>query len=76
MYLHKILPPKLKIGDTIGVVAPSNPIIGDNIEELKEEIGQERRAKAKTSKKGNTPKNKKNINIEYSDEDFIFDEDE
>ena len=46
------------------------------IEELKEEIGQERRAKAKTSKKGNTPKNKKNINIEYSDEDFIFDEDE
>ena len=46
------------------------------MEELKEEIGQERRAKAKTSKKGNTPKNKKNINIEYSDEDFIFDEDE
>ena len=46
------------------------------IEELKEEIGQERRAKAKTSKKSNTPKNKKNINIEYSDEDFIFDEDE
>ncbi len=25
---------KLKIGDTIGVVAPSSPIIGDNIEEL------------------------------------------
>ena len=46
------------------------------IEELKEEIGQERRAKAKKSKKSNTPKNKKNINIEYSDEDFIFDEDE
>lgn len=29
------------------------------IEELKEEIGQERRAKAKTSKKGNTPKTKR-----------------
>ena len=34
MSLPKLLPPKLKIGDTIGVVAPSNPIIGDNIEEL------------------------------------------
>ncbi len=29
-----ILPEKLKLGDTIGVVAPSNPIIGENIEEL------------------------------------------
>lgn len=29
-----IIPNQLKIGDTIGVVAPSNPIIGDNIEEL------------------------------------------
>lgn len=29
-----IIPKKLKIGDTIGVIAPSNPIIGDNIEEL------------------------------------------
>ena len=29
-----IKPNKLNIGDTIGVVAPSNPIIGDNIEEL------------------------------------------
>ena len=28
------LPPKLKKGDTIGVIAPSDPIIGDNIEEL------------------------------------------
>ena len=34
MNLSKIMPPKLKIGDTIGVVAPSSPIIGDNIEEL------------------------------------------
>lgn len=30
-----ILPNKLKKGDIIGVVAPSNPIIGDNIEEIK-----------------------------------------
>lgn len=30
-----IIPESLKIGDTIGVVAPSNPIIGDNIEEIK-----------------------------------------
>ena len=29
-----IIPEKLKKGDTIGVVAPSNPIIGDNIEEI------------------------------------------
>ena len=29
-----LIPEKLKIGDTIGVVAPSNPIIGDNIEEI------------------------------------------
>lgn len=30
-----IIPEKLKIGDTIGVVAPSNPIINENIEEVK-----------------------------------------
>ena len=29
-----ILPERLKKGDTIGVIAPSDPIIGDNIEEL------------------------------------------
>lgn len=29
-----LIPDKLKLGDTIGVVAPSNPIIEDNIEEL------------------------------------------
>ena len=34
MILTQLLPSKLKIGDTIGVVAPSNPIIGDNIDEL------------------------------------------
>ena len=36
MRVTKILPSKLNIGDTIGVVAPSNPIIGDNIEELEQ----------------------------------------
>ena len=30
-----IIPNKIKKGDTIGVVAPSNPIIGNNIEEIK-----------------------------------------
>ncbi len=29
-----IKPKRLNIGDTIGVIAPSNPIIGENIEEL------------------------------------------
>lgn len=29
-----IIPEKIKIGDTIGVVAPSNPIIDENIEEI------------------------------------------
>ena len=29
-----IIPERIKIGDTIGVVAPSNPIIGENIEEI------------------------------------------
>ncbi len=30
-----IVPERLKKGDTIGVVAPSDPIVGDNIKELK-----------------------------------------
>ena len=29
-----IKPNKLNLRDTIGVVAPSNPIIGENIEEI------------------------------------------
>ena len=29
-----IIPQKLKRGDTIGVIAPSSPIVGDNVEEL------------------------------------------
>ena len=33
-----IKPKKLNIGDTIGIVAPSSPIVGDNIEELKQAI--------------------------------------
>ena len=31
-----IIPEKIKIGDTIGVTEPSNPIIGDNIQEIEE----------------------------------------
>ena len=31
-----IIPNKLKVGDTIGVLAPSGPIIGQKIEELEE----------------------------------------
>ena len=34
--MPKIIPNKLEIGDTIGIIAPSNPIIGDNIEELEQ----------------------------------------
>lgn len=51
------------------------------LENLKEEFGEETksRTKSKTDKVTNkkaSPKTKKNIEIEYDDEDFIFDEDE
>lgn len=51
------------------------------LETLKEEFGEETksRTKSKTSKgvsKKVTPKTKKNIEIEYDEQDFIFDEDE
>lgn len=49
-----IIPDRLKLGDTIGVVAPSNPIIGDNIEELE-------RAKQIVEKSGFKVKFSKNI---------------
>ena len=49
-----IISAKLKIGDTIGVVAPSNPIIEDNIEELK-------RAKKKVQEAGFKVKYSKNL---------------
>ena len=54
MKLQKLLPQKLKIGDTIGVVAPSSPIIGDNIEELN-------RAKEIVERSGFKVKYSKNI---------------
>ena len=54
MRVTKILPPKLNIGDTIGVVASSNPIIGDNIEELN-------RAKEIVEKSGFKVKYSKNL---------------
>ena len=52
MSLPKLLPSKLKIGDTIGVVAPSSPIIGDNIDELNKakEIAERSGFKVKYSK--------------------------
>ena len=31
-----LIPKKIKKGDTIGVVAPSNPIIGENVEEIEQ----------------------------------------
>ena len=48
----KILPKALKIGDTIGVVAPSNPIIDDNVEEMERarKIIEEKGFKVKYSK--------------------------
>ena len=33
-----IIPDRIKIGDTIGVVAPSSPIVGEKIDELKQAI--------------------------------------
>lgn len=52
MSLPKLLPSKLKIGDTIGVIAPSSPIIGDNTDELKKakEIVERSGFKVKYSK--------------------------
>ena len=49
-----IIPEKLKIGDTIGVVAPSNPIIDDNIKELED-------ARKKVEKEGFKVKYSKNL---------------
>ena len=47
-----IKPNALKIGDVIGVCAPSGPIIGDNIQELKEakRIVEEKGFRVKLSK--------------------------
>ena len=49
-----IIPKKINIGDTIGVVAPSAPIVGDNIEELQQ-------AKEKIEKLGFKVKLSKNL---------------
>lgn len=32
--MKRLIPNRLKLGDTIGVIAPSDPIVGENIEEL------------------------------------------
>lgn len=39
MNLSKIMPPKLKIGDTIGVVAPSSPINWRQYRRIKQSKG-------------------------------------
>ena len=49
-----IIPERLKKGDTIGVIAPASPIIGDNIEELE-------KARKKVEKEGFKVKKKKNL---------------
>ena len=49
-----IIPERLKKGDTIGVIAPANPIIGDNIEELE-------KARKKVEKDGFKVKYSKNL---------------
>ena len=75
-----IIPNKLNVGDTIGVVAPSNPIIDDNIEELERaiKIAKKDGFKVKRSKHlyenkcgyGNTPKEKaQDINDMFADEE-------
>ena len=38
--MEKLIPNKLKRGDTIGVIAPSGPIVEHKIEELEQEIGR------------------------------------
>ena len=76
-----ILPNKLMIGDTIGVVAPSNPIIGDNIEEIEKakQIAQKAGFKVKFSKNlfnckneySNTAKEKsEDINSMFEDKEI------
>jgi len=50
--MEKLIPNKLELGDTIGVVAPANPIVGDNIEEINraKEIVEKSGFKVKFSK--------------------------
>ena len=75
-----MLPEKLKRGDIIGVIAPSNPIIGENIEELEKarQIVERDGFKVKYSKNlflntngySSTPKEKaQDINEMFADKD-------
>ncbi len=50
--MDRVIPDKLKIGDTIGVIAPSGPIIGNKIEEIEKarEIVESAGFKVKYSK--------------------------
>ena len=74
-----LIPSKLNLGDMIGVVAPSNPIVGDNIEEIKKakEIVEKSGFKVKFSKNlfsntngySSTPQEKaEDINEMFKDE--------
>lgn len=75
-----MIPNRLKMGDTIGVVAPCNPIIGDNIEELEraKQIVEKSEFKVKYSKHiyantngySSTPQEKaEDINEMFQDEE-------
>ena len=75
-----MIPNKLKTGDTIGIVAPSNPIIGENIDEINraKEIIEEKGFKVKFSKNlfkntwnySATPREKaEDINYMFADKD-------
>lgn len=76
-----LIPNKLEKGDVIGVVAPSNPIVGDNIEEIKKakEIIENDGFKVKFSKNlfsnsleySSAPKEKaEDINTMFADKDI------
>ena len=67
-----IIPKRLEKGDVIGVVAPSNPIIGDNIEEIEraKEIITELGYKVKYSKNLFSNTNKYSSTAEEKAEDI------
>ena len=67
-----IIPKRLEKGDVIGVVAPSNPIVGDNIEEIEraKEIITELGYKVKYSKNLFSNTNKYSSTAEEKAEDI------
>ncbi len=75
-----IVPNRLNIGDTIGVCAPSNPIINENIEELKraKEIVESKGFKVKFSKNIYSNSNKYSASAKEKADDLnsLFGDDE